>query len=153
MLNEDILIGAEESGGIGVRGHIPERDGILNCLLLLEAVVAAGKPPSEMVSDMHREFGEFYFGRRDLHQEVERGQALVAALASKAPESAAGYGVCGVETLDGTKLLFDDESWLLFRQSGTEPVLRIYAEATSKAKTSALLDEGERLAGIFSRID
>jgi len=146
MLREQILLGAEESGGIGVRGHIPERDGILNCLLLLEAVVAAGKPPSEMVKDMHREFGEFYFGRRDIHQEVWRGIELVAALASDAPPVVAGFKVSGVETLDGTKLLFADESWLLFRQSGTEPVLRIYAEATSKQKTAALLDEGERIA-------
>jgi phosphomannomutase len=146
MLKEEILLGAEESGGIGVRGHIPERDGILNCLLLLEAVVTAGKPPSEMVREMHREFGEFYFGRRDLHMEVQRGQSLVAALASSPPLHVIGYKVTGVETLDGTKLLFDDESWLLFRQSGTEPVLRIYAEATTTAKTQALLDEGERVA-------
>jgi phosphomannomutase len=146
MLREDILLGAEESGGIGVRGHIPERDGILNSLLLLEAVVAAGKPPSEMVREMHGEFGEFYFGRRDIHQEVRRGMELVSKLAAKAPVSVGGHKVRGVETLDGTKLLFDDESWLLFRQSGTEPVLRIYAEATSRAKTNTLLDEGERLA-------
>lgn len=151
MLREDILMGAEESGGIGVRGHIPERDGILNCLLLLEAVVAAGKPPSEMVKDMHREFGEFYFNRRDIHQEVERGKELVAALASTPPTSIAGHKVSGVEHLDGTKLLFDDESWLLFRQSGTEPVLRIYAEATSMEKTGALLDEGERIAEVSGK--
>ncbi|MGB7922924.1 MAG: phosphoglucomutase/phosphomannomutase family protein [Pyrinomonadaceae bacterium] len=149
MLREDILLGAEESGGIGVKGHIPERDGILNCLLLLEAVVTAGKPPSEMVRDMHREFGEFYFGRRDLRMEVQCGQEMVATLASSPPAIISGYGVSGVETLDGTKLLFDDESWLLFRQSGTEPVLRIYSEATSPAKTEALLDEGERLASIL----
>ena len=148
MLKEDILIGAEESGGIGVQGHIPERDGILNCLLLLEAVITAGKPPSELVREMHREFGEFYFGRRDLHCEVARGQALVASLASAPPDKISDYIVSGVETLDGTKLLFEDESWLLFRQSGTEPVLRIYAEATSTTKTQVLLDEGERRAGI-----
>jgi phosphomannomutase len=146
MLKEDILIGAEESGGIGVRGHIPERDGILNCLLLLEAVVASGKPPSEMVKEMHKEFGEFYFDRRDLHCEVARGQALVARLATSPPDEVAGYAVGGVETLDGTKLLFEDESWLLFRQSGTEPALRVYSEATSIAKMNALLAEGERLA-------
>jgi phosphomannomutase len=148
MLKTDILIGAEESGGIGLKGHIPERDGILNCLLLLEAVITAGKTPSEMVREMHREFGEFYFGRRDLHCEVERGQNLVASLASAPPDKITDYLVRNVETLDGTKLLFEDESWLLFRQSGTEPVLRIYAEATSTTKTQALLDEGERLAGI-----
>jgi phosphomannomutase len=146
MLKEDILIGAEESGGIGVKGHIPERDGILNSLLLLEAVITSGKPPSEMVKEMHREFGEFYFGRRDLHCGVKHGQQLVSILASSPPIAVAGYAVRDVETLDGTKLLFEDESWLLFRQSGTEPALRIYSEATSKAKTEALLDEGERFA-------
>lgn len=146
MLKEDILIGAEESGGIGVKGHIPERDGILNCLLLLEAVVTSGKSPSELVKEMHREFGEFYFGRRDLHVEVRRGQDLVMKLASESPGAVAGHAVQGVETLDGTKLLFEDESWLLFRQSGTEPALRVYSEATSVDKMNALLAEGEQLA-------
>jgi len=146
MLREDILLGAEESGGIGVKGHIPERDGILNSLLFLEAIATAGKPPSEMVRDLHREFGEFYFGRRDLHMEVSRGKALVAELAEKTPTEIAGYKVASISTMDGTKLIFDDESWLLFRQSGTEPVLRIYAEATSIEKMNALLDEGCAIA-------
>lgn len=146
MLRENILLGAEESGGIGVAGHIPERDGILNSLLFLEAVVAAGKAPSEMVKEMHREFGEFYFDRRDLHLKVERGMAMVEELALRPPSQFAGYSVAGVERLDGTKLLFDDESWLLFRQSGTEPVLRVYSEATTTAKRDALLNEGERRA-------
>ena len=149
MLREDILVGAEESGGIGVRGHIPERDGILNSLLFLEAVAAAGKKPSEMVRGMHREFGEFYFGRRDLHTEVARGLALVESLGTRPPAAAGPHAVASVETLDGTKLVFGDESWLLFRQSGTEPVLRIYSEATSVEKMTALLDEGCRLAQAF----
>ncbi|MCA1630264.1 MAG: phosphoglucomutase/phosphomannomutase family protein, partial [Acidobacteria bacterium] len=131
MLREDILIGAEESGGIGVKGHIPERDGILNSLLFLEAVVAAGKTPSEMVKEMHREFGEFYYGRRDLTCGVGRGLELVAGLAQSPPARIGEWDVTSVGKLDGTKLLFEDESWLLFRQSGTEPVLRVYAEATS----------------------
>lgn len=146
MLKENILLGAEESGGIGVQGHIPERDGILNSLLLLEAIVQAGKPPSVLVREMHKEFGEFYFRRRDMHLEVERGVERVAALAANPPASVAGFKTSGVETLDGTKLLFEDESWLLFRQSGTEPVLRIYSEATSVKKANALLDEAERMA-------
>jgi phosphomannomutase len=146
MLKEDILIGAEESGGIGVKGHIPERDGILNCLLLLEAVVTAGQAPSEMVKAMHREFGEFYFGRSDFHCEVTRGQDLVTRLAARPPGEVAGHEVSGVETLDGTKLVFADESWLLLRQSGTEPVLRVYSEATSVAKMNELLNGGEQLA-------
>jgi phosphomannomutase len=147
MLKENILLGAEESGGIGVQGHIPERDGVLNCLLLLEAVLTAGKPPSQMVREMHGEFGEFYFNRRDLHVDVRRGQELVATLASTPPKNVAGYEVSGVETLDGTKLLFADESWLLFRQSGTEPVLRIYSEATRTSKVEELLDQGVKFAG------
>ncbi len=146
MLSQDILIGAEESGGIGVRGHLPERDGILNSLLFLESIITAGKKPTEMVREMHREFGEFYFGRRDIHTEVARGQSLVAELAAAPPLKLGDEPVVSVETLDGAKLIFKDESWLLFRQSGTEPVLRIYAEATSTAKMETLLEEGCRLA-------
>jgi phosphomannomutase len=149
MLREEILIGAEESGGIGVRGHIPERDGILNSLLFLEAVVASGKTPTELVGEMHREFGEFYFGRRDLHTEVARGLALVGSLAAKPPASIGPHKVQSVETLDGAKLVFGDESWLLFRQSGTEPVLRVYAEATSPGMTGELLEEGCRMVASF----
>jgi len=149
MLGEDILIGAEESGGIGVRGHLPERDGILNSLLLLETVAASGRTPTELVREMHHEFGEFHFGRRDLHTEVSRGQALVGSLATRPPAAIASNRVEAVETLDGTKLVFGDESWLLFRQSGTEPVLRVYSEATSVEKMNALLDEGCRLADTF----
>jgi phosphomannomutase len=146
MLKEDILVGAEESGGIGVKGHIPERDGILNSLLFLEAVVASGKRPSEMLAELHKEFGEFRFGRRDLHMDVSKGQELVAQLAEQPPSELAGYKISGVNTMDGTKLLFDDESWLLFRQSGTEPVLRVYSEATSVSKMNSLLSAGESAA-------
>lgn len=146
MLKEDILIGAEESGGIGVKGHIPERDGILNSLLFLEAIVTANKPPSEMLRELHREFGEFHFGRRDLAIEIERGMELVKTIASQPPAEFAGYQVASVETLDGTKLVFEDESWVLFRQSGTEPVLRIYSEATTVEKVEMLLDSAENCA-------
>jgi phosphomannomutase len=148
MLKDDILIGAEESGGIGVKNHIPERDGILNSLLFLEAIATASQPPSVMLQNLHREFGEFHFGRRDRQVEVAIGQDLVARLAKLPPADVAGDKVIAVETTDGTKLLFADESWLLFRQSGTEPVLRIYAEATSVAKMNALLDDGVRRATV-----
>ncbi len=147
MLKDDILLGAEESGGIGVKGHIPERDGILNSLLFLEAIIGSGKSPSKMLAEVHREFGQFHFGRLDVQLEVQRGQELVARLASSPPGQAAGNAVTSVEKLDGTKLILKDESWLLFRQSGTEPVLRIYSEATSIMKMRALLDEGQKLAG------
>jgi phosphomannomutase len=148
MLKDDILIGAEESGGIGVKGHIPERDGILNSLLFLEAIISAGKPPSEMLRELHREFGEFHFGRKDLRVETVVGLQLLDRLRATTPASVADLEVTGVETMDGTKLLFADESWLLFRQSGTEPVLRIYSEATSVAKVNALLAAGENMARV-----
>jgi phosphomannomutase len=150
MLKDDILLGAEESGGIGVKGHIPERDGVLNSLLFLEAIITAGKPPSELLRDLHREFGEFHFGRRDLHMPVSRGQELVANLAAQPPGSLNGEKVMDVQTMDGTKLIFDDESWLLFRQSGTEPMLRIYSEATSLEKMKGLLDAGVKISKAFS---
>jgi phosphomannomutase len=145
MLKEDILLGAEESGGIGVKGHIPERDGVLNSLLFLESIVSAGKPPSQMLADLHREFGEFHFGRRDLHLPVSRGQELVAQLSQNPPADFASFAVTKVETMDGAKLIFDDESWLLFRQSGTEPVLRLYSEAISIEKMNTLLDAAREL--------
>lgn len=142
----DYLIGGEESGGIGVRGHIPERDGILNSLLLLEAVVTAGKYPSEIVRDIWREFGEFHFERRDLHVPIEQGRRLVEELRENPPAEFCGYAVADAATLDGTKLIFGDESWILFRQSGTEPLLRVYCEATSIEKMTTLIDEGEKRA-------
>jgi phosphomannomutase len=128
-----------------VKGHIPERDGVLNSLLFLEAIVSAGKPPSEMLADLHREFGEFHFGRRDLHMPVSRGQELVAQLSQNPPANFASFDVTEVVTMDGAKLIFDDESWLLFRQSGTEPVLRLYSEATSNEKMNTLLDAAQEL--------
>jgi phosphomannomutase len=146
MLQEDILMGAEESGGIGVKGHIPERDGILNSLLLLESVVIDGRSPSQMVREIHREFGRFYFARRDIEMEVSRGQSFITALSLNPPTKIAGEKVTDIETQDGTKLLFEDESWLLFRQSGTESLLRIYSEATSVIKREALLQAGKMMA-------
>ncbi len=142
----DFLVGGEESGGIGVRGHVPERDGILNSLLLLEAVIASGKKPSEMVRDIWHEFGEFHFERRDLHVPMESGMRLLNELREKTPDQLAGYKVVGIATRDGVKLLFEDESWILFRQSGTEPLLRIYCEATTVKKMTALMDAGEKMA-------
>jgi len=142
----DFLIGGEESGGIGVRGHIPERDGILNSLLLLEAVLEAEKQPSEIVREVWKEFGEFHFERRDLHLPIDAGQELLSELQANTPEKFAAYPVVDQATLDGVKLIFADESWILFRQSGTEPVLRIYCEATSRDKMTKLIDSGEQMA-------
>jgi phosphomannomutase len=99
-----------------------------------------------LVREMHREFGEFYFGRRDLHLDVARGLNLIETLSVSPPETIAGHAVHEFSQMDGVKLIFGDESWLLFRQSGTEPVLRVYSEATSVAKVQQLLDAGCAMA-------
>jgi phosphomannomutase len=145
MLSEDVLIGGEESGGIGVRGYLPERDGILTGLLFLEAIAVSGRPPSEMVRALWREFGEFHYQRRDLPMPVDIGRERVERVTENPPDKLAGQFVTKVETLDGTKLHFRDGSWILFRQSGTEPVLRIYCEAPSREKVHQMLEAGMAL--------
>lgn len=142
MLKENILIGAEESGGIGIHGHIPERDGILNSLLFLEAVICSEKKPSEMVAALHREFGEFHFDRIDLRIKTQRAKSFIENLALHPPKRIADESVKEVLAIDGVKLIFDDDSWLLFRLSGTEPMMRIYSEATSKVKVKKLIEAG-----------
>ncbi len=147
MRTRDILCGGEESNGLGCKLHIPERDGIFSGLLFLEAVQAFGKKPSELVADIAAEFGDFAYDRRDLALDhIEQGLALIERLTANPPPTVAGYPVREVGTLDGVKLILEDESWLLFRASGTEPLTRVYSEATSPEKMTALLDFGEQLA-------
>jgi phosphomannomutase len=143
MLTSDVVIGAEESGGIGILGHIPERDGIFNALLFLEALAATRKKPTDLITEVHKQFGFFSFGRRDLHVTPADGQQFVTALQKKAPATIAGSKVTDIITMDGIKFTLDDDSWLMFRQSGTEPVLRVYAEGTSAEKTAELLRESQ----------
>ena len=142
MLTEEVLIGGEESGGVGLSRHLPERDGTFVNLLFLDLLAASGKTCTQLIQDMWREFGEFHFDRRDLHVPIRRGQAVVASLASQPPGSFAGRPVTGVETLDGSKVFLENESWILFRQSGTEPLLRVYCEAPSKAAVQEILAFG-----------
>jgi phosphomannomutase len=147
IVRGDVLIGGEESGGFGVRGFIPERDGVLAGLLLAEAVHASGLAPSALADDIQRRYGPLYYDRRDLHIAPADGLERVARIASDPPDRLAGDHVVAVTTVDGTKLALADESWLLLRQSGTEPALRVYSEATSEAKRDALLDAGVALVG------
>lgn len=147
MLQDDVLIGGEESGGMGIRGHIPEGDGILMGLLLLEIMADAGAPLHELVADMQREAGPTCYARTDLrlrHPVVKR--EMVAHLTDNAPSSIGGVSVQEVNTLDGVKYRLEDESWLLIRPSGTEPVLRVYAEAPAENGVKALLGYGEEVA-------
>lgn len=142
MLQQDILIGGEESGGIGLSRHMPERDGIFLNLLMLDLLAVSGKKPKELVRDMWKEFGEFHFGRRDLHIPIEAGSSVVQTLKNAPPERFAGRNVESVGTLDGSKVFLGKDSWILFRQSGTEPLLRVYCEAPSQAAVEEILAAG-----------
>ncbi|HDD24572.1 MAG TPA: phosphoglucomutase/phosphomannomutase family protein [Chloroflexi bacterium] len=148
MLNDDVLIGGEESGGISIKGHIPEGDGVLMGLLLLEIVSAAHMPLHELIADLQAEVGPVCYARRDisLRRPVAKKE-MVARLVKNAPSSLADQAVQEVQTIDGVKYLLADDSWLLIRPSGTEPVLRVYAEAPSSESVSALLMYGEQVAG------
>lgn len=148
MMKQDILIGGEESGGISVRGHIPEGDGILMGLMLLEVMAAAHAPLHEIVANLQAEFGPAHYARNDvkLTRQIPKKQ-MVKMLVDSAPAEMNGERVERVDTLDGVKYYLSDASWLLIRPSGTEPVLRIYAEARSPEAVQALLN----LGGEFGR--
>ena len=149
MLERDILIGGEESGGIGIRRHMPERDGILNSLLLANIMADEGKPLGQLVNDLQQENGRHYYGRIDLHITNEiRDEAMRRAGAK--PAKIGSFSVRKVETLDGVKFFLDAptygngaEAWVLVRASGTEPLLRIYCEAASPELVARILKETE----------
>ena len=145
MLTEEILIGGEESGGVGLSRHLPERDGIFVNLLILDLLASSRKSLTRLVQEMWAEFGEFHFGRRDLHIPIKAGQKLVEGLRTKAPREFAGRTVRNVGSLDGSKVYLDQDSWILFRQSGTEPVLRVYCEAPSAAAVDEIIRAGLKL--------
>jgi phosphomannomutase len=142
MLTEEVLIGGEESGGVGLSRHQPERDGTFINLLLLDLLAATGKSCTQLVRDMWDEFGEFHFDRRDLHIPMKTGTAVVDNLRTQPPAAFAGRPVLRVETLDGSKVFLEKDSWILFRQSGTEPLLRVYCEAPSEAEVQKILAAG-----------
>jgi phosphomannomutase len=149
MLTRDILIGGEESGGIGIKGHLPERDGILNSLLLAEVMAQKGKTLGELVEELSLEFGPHFYGRVDLEVELSRAQQLVKQVALRKFRKVAGLKVTAVQDLDGAKMLFGDSAWLLVRASGTENLLRLYSEAPSREQVKILLAEMTRIARAF----
>lgn len=142
MLAEPVLIGGEESGGISILGHVPEGDGILMGLLLLEIVARAQKPLHVLVDQLQTEYGPFSYDRIDQHVRPFNKADLVAYLKDRAPKSIGGVAVSQINDRDGIKYVLKNGSWLLIRPSGTEPVLRIYAEADSEEHVKALLAEG-----------
>jgi len=140
MLKEKVLIGGEESGGLGIQGNIPERDGILCALLLLELMACEKKTLKQILDSIMEELGYYFYDRVDLHTEG------AGDLIKRVPtDKLGGMKIEKVENLDGLKLNFEDESWILFRPSGTEPLLRIYAEGRSLEQVELLLSAGQKL--------
>ncbi len=148
FLKGDVLIGGEESGGIGVAGHLPERDGILNAWLLLESVAVTGKSLAEQFAEIEREVGfKHAFDRLDLRlADLAAKERAMAELTE--PRPLAGRKVTAVENLDGYKWHLGENAWVLFRPSGTEPVLRIYAEAEDPETVARILSEARELIGL-----
>jgi alpha-D-glucose phosphate-specific phosphoglucomutase len=147
MMREDVLIGGEESGGISFLGNIPEGDGVLMGLLLVEIVSSSGKSLYELVNELLEEVGPVEYARTDLRlsRPVEK-QKMTIRLSENAPAEIGGEKVVEVATTDGCKYILADDSWLLIRPSGTEPVLRVYAEGRTKEMVKALLAFGESIA-------
>ncbi len=146
MLKRDVLIGGEESGGIGVKGHLPERDGILNSLLLAEVMAEKGKTLGELVGELNREYGPHSYGRLDLEIDRPAIERTLGLVRERKIGSIAGRTVKSVDDLDGYKMLLGDSVWLLVRASGTENMLRLYAEAPSPEEVKRMLDEMAAIA-------
>lgn len=139
-----VLVGGEESGGMAVKGHIPDRDGLHIGLLLIEMIVKRERTLSGLIRELTEEFGSFFRNRADLHTTEEKKQAFLARLESEGLSSITGKNVESTETLDGFKFRIDG-GWLMFRPSGTEPVLRVYAEAESEEEAKSLVEAGVAL--------
>jgi phosphomannomutase len=148
MLSEDILMGGEESGGLGVKGHIPERDGILLALLLLEAMAVSGKGLRQMLNETMDEIGHFSYRRIDRSIDHIAKEQLILRLKTQPPTEIDGRRVAAVNYSDGFKFIFENHDWLLIRPSGTEPVLRLYSEAGSPQQVDRLLRAAGALAGV-----
>ncbi len=143
MNEEKVLIGGEESGGLGTCLHIPERDGLFNAMLLLEAMAVKKKSLKQLCDELDEEFGTHRYHRRDVHVTQQQKKTILAA-AQKTPKKIGRFDVIGTNTLDGYKF-FVENGWLLIRASGTEPLIRFYAEAESMSKVNELLEAGMKL--------
>jgi phosphomannomutase len=147
MMQEDILIGGEESGGISFKGHIPEGDGPIMGLLLVELIAESRKTLRELVDELLADVGPAFYERTDLRlsRPVAKSE-MIELLTGQAPEQIGGQGLQEISQRDGVKYIMADDSWLLIRPSGTEPVLRVYVEARSREMVKALMDYGKTVA-------
>lgn len=151
MLKEDVLLGGEESGGISFKGHIPEGDGVLMGLMLVEIVASSGATLHDLVEDLLEDVGPAFYERTDLRlgRPVSKAQ-MTDKLTNEYPAEIGGERIVSVSSTDGIKYILSDDSWLLIRPSGTEPVLRVYAEGRSKEMVKALMQYGELVAASVS---
>ncbi|MFH1478381.1 MAG: phosphoglucomutase/phosphomannomutase family protein [Candidatus Omnitrophota bacterium] len=146
MLEEDVLMGGEESGGIGVKGYIPERDGILLGILLIEMMAHRKKKLLDIIEDVEKEYGKFCYDRIDMEYSDDKKKKLMKVLKESPPKEMLGKTVKEVKSYDGYKFILEDDSWLVLRLSGTEPILRIYAEASSDELVASYLEFGKKFA-------
>jgi phosphomannomutase len=140
MLARDVLVGGEESGGIGFGAFMPERDGILSGLIVAEAVAYYGQPLSQIITKMEEEFGALHYDRRDVHRPMAQCARLIERVRSGELDTAFASGLISKEEKDGVKMNFADGSWILFRKSGTEPLIRIYCESPDVEQVQRMLD-------------
>jgi len=145
MINEDVLLGGEESGGVAIKGHIPERDGIWMGLVIWEYMAKSGKSLEELIQEVYEITGSFSFERNDLHLSEEIKNKVVENCKNNKYSSFGKYQVRKIETIDGWKYYFDNDEWLMIRASGTEPVLRTYAESSTREKAFAILEETKKI--------
>ena len=148
MMSEDALLAGEESGGYAFRGNVPERDGILSGLMLLDMMVKTDMGIADLLADLEDKVGPHHYDRFDLHFDESRRAAIQARLQRGAPASLGGKRIERVDAVDGFRYLLSGGYWTLVRFSGTEPLLRIYAEAESPPAVRLLLDEARALAGV-----
>lgn len=142
MINEDVLVGGEESGGIAIKGHIPERDGIWMGLVIFEFMAKTGKTLQQLIDEVYDITGPFAFERVDLHLTEKQKQHALAKCTNNTLTAFGNYNIVRVEDLDGWKYFFENGDWMMVRASGTEPVLRTYAESDNSASAYAILKAG-----------
>jgi len=148
LQNENALIGGEESGGYGFRGHVAERDGILAALYFLDLMAKTGKTPSQLIDYLYSKVGTHHYNRVDVHFPENERQTIIERVKNNPPDEIDGVKVERVDTTDGFRFIMADEAWLLIRFSGTEPLLRVYAESGTPDRVERLLQRGRELAGV-----
>ncbi|MBM4429348.1 MAG: phosphoglucomutase/phosphomannomutase family protein [Chloroflexi bacterium] len=148
MMETGAMMGGEESGGFGFAGHIPERDGVLAGLFLLDLMIKMQKTPSQLIQYLYSLVGAHHYDRIDLLLPVEQREATIARVKDRRPAQIGGLKVTSIDSLDGFRYTLEDGGWVLIRFSGTEPLLRIYTETTDQTRVQAILADGRKIVGL-----